>query len=156
MATHSSVLAWRIPGMTEPGGLPSLGSHRVGHDWSDLAAAARLVLCCLIDDFLNYIVFFENSKTCSKNSERVKQIVVLKCCLLLFYATTSHFSIRLWPATKVDFVQQPVQWHDQEEAPKPSLHEKKIMVTVWWSAAHLIHYSFLNPRNTITSEKYAQ
>ena len=40
MATHSSVLAWRIPGMGEPGGLLSIGSHRVGHDWSDLAAAA--------------------------------------------------------------------------------------------------------------------
>jgi len=40
MATHSSVLAWRIPGMAEPGGLPSMGSHRVGHDRSDLAAAA--------------------------------------------------------------------------------------------------------------------
>ena len=40
MASHSSVLAWRIPGMAEPGGLPSMGSHRVGHDWSDLAAAA--------------------------------------------------------------------------------------------------------------------
>ena len=40
MATHSSVLAWRIPGMAEPGGLPSMGLHRVGHDWSDLAAAA--------------------------------------------------------------------------------------------------------------------
>ena len=40
MAAHSSVLAWRIPGTAEPGGLPSMGSHRVGHDWSDLAAAA--------------------------------------------------------------------------------------------------------------------
>ena len=40
MATHSSVLAWRIPGTEEPGGLPSMGSHRVGHDRSDLAAAA--------------------------------------------------------------------------------------------------------------------
>ena len=40
MATHSSVLAWRIPGTGEPGGLPSMGSHRVGHDWSNLAAAA--------------------------------------------------------------------------------------------------------------------
>ena len=40
VATHSSVLAWRIPGMAEPGGLPSMGSHRDGHDWSDLAAAA--------------------------------------------------------------------------------------------------------------------
>ena len=40
MATHSSVLAWRIPGTGEPGGLPCMGSHRVGHDWSNLAAAA--------------------------------------------------------------------------------------------------------------------
>ena len=40
MATHSSILAGRIPGMGELGGLPSMGSHRVGHNWSDLAAAA--------------------------------------------------------------------------------------------------------------------
>ena len=39
MATHSSVLAWRIPGTGEPGGLPSMGSHRIRHDESDLAAA---------------------------------------------------------------------------------------------------------------------
>ena len=39
MATHSSVLAWRIPGTGEPGELPSMESHRVGHDCSDLAAA---------------------------------------------------------------------------------------------------------------------
>ena len=39
MATHSSVLAWRIPGMAEPGGRPPMGSHRVGHEGSDLAAA---------------------------------------------------------------------------------------------------------------------
>ena len=42
MATHSSVLAWRIPGTGEPGGVLSMGSHRVGHNWSDLAAAAML------------------------------------------------------------------------------------------------------------------
>ena len=41
MATHSSVLAWGIPGMGEPGGLPSVGSHRVGHDWSDLAVVSH-------------------------------------------------------------------------------------------------------------------
>ena len=40
MVTHSSVLAWRIPGTGEPGVLPSMGSHRVGHNWSNLAAAA--------------------------------------------------------------------------------------------------------------------
>ena len=39
MATHSSVLAWTTPGTAEPSGLPSVGSHRVGHDWIDLAAA---------------------------------------------------------------------------------------------------------------------
>ena len=42
MATHSSVLAWRISGMGEPGGLSPMGWHRVGHDWSDLAAAAAI------------------------------------------------------------------------------------------------------------------
>ena len=45
MATHSSVLAWRIPGPGQPGGLPSMGSHRVGHDWSDLEAAAAVCIC---------------------------------------------------------------------------------------------------------------
>jgi len=39
MATHSSVLAWRIPGMGDPGGLQSMGLHRIGHNWSDLATA---------------------------------------------------------------------------------------------------------------------
>ena len=67
MATHSSVLAWRIPGMGEPGGLPSMGSHRVGHDWSDLAAAAggkvwvtRLSLFPL--QILNSYALFNNVK----------------------------------------------------------------------------------------------
>ena len=44
MATHPSVLAWRIPGTEEPGGLLSMGSHRVGHNWCDLAAAAARYL----------------------------------------------------------------------------------------------------------------
>ena len=44
MASHSSVFAWRIPGTEEPGGLQSMGSHRVGHDWSDAAAAATTAL----------------------------------------------------------------------------------------------------------------
>ena len=48
MATHSSVLAWRLPGMGEPGGLLSMGSHRVGHDLSDLAAAAAAAACWFV------------------------------------------------------------------------------------------------------------
>ena len=47
IATHSSDLAWRIPGTGEPGRLPSMGLHRVGHDWSDVAAAAQIKNPCL-------------------------------------------------------------------------------------------------------------
>ena len=66
MATHSSVLAWRIPGMGEPGGLPSMGSHRVGHDWSDLSSSSSIAFVssfvlkhvssvCLFFFFFNFI-----------------------------------------------------------------------------------------------------
>ena len=65
MATHSSVLAWRIPGTGEPDGLRSTGSHRVGHDWSDLAAAVSVVISyaviengCLILHVCGFIFFF--------------------------------------------------------------------------------------------------
>ena len=62
MATHSSVFAGRILGMGEPGGLPSMGSHRVGHDWRDLAAAAilklDLILLVIPILFLNFTVVF--------------------------------------------------------------------------------------------------
>ena len=60
MATHSSVLAWRTPGTGEPGGLPSMGSHRVGHDWSDLAAAAAAALysACMHICVLSHVWFF--------------------------------------------------------------------------------------------------
>ena len=47
MATHSSVLAWRVPGTGEPGGLPSMGLCRVRQDWSDLAAAVAAAKSCL-------------------------------------------------------------------------------------------------------------
>ena len=58
MATHSSVLACRIPGTGEPGGLPSMGSHRVIHDWSDLAAAAAVAAClCLLVGTFNPFTF---------------------------------------------------------------------------------------------------
>ena len=65
-----------------------------------------------------------------------------------------------WKVILYDHWQRPTQWLDREEAPKHflklSLHQKNVVITVWWSAAHLIHYSFLNPGETITSEKYAQ
>ena len=77
MATHSSVLAWRIPGTGEPRGLQSMGSHRVGHDWSDLAAAAAapaprrhslrpLVLCVSSPHCVHLISRHSPSLTCKR------------------------------------------------------------------------------------------
>ena len=101
---------------------------------------------------------------CLMNWPPIKKIIILKCRLLLLYTTTNHFSIRLWCAIKnlilYDNQQHPPQWLDQEEAPKhfpkPNLHQKKVMITVSWSAACLIHYSFLNRGETITFERCAQ
>ena len=89
------------------------------------------------------------------------------CCFegssSLIYTTTNHFSIWIvmckekWILYNNQW--QPAQWLDQEEAPKhfpkPNKNEKS-HGHVWWSAAGLIHYSFLNSGETITSEKYAQ
>ena len=55
MATHSSVLAWRITGTAEPCGLPSMRSHRVGHNWSNLAAAAAVFYCLAVPQFCLFI-----------------------------------------------------------------------------------------------------
>ena len=55
MATYSSVLAWRIPGAVEPGGLPSMGSHRVRHNRSDLAAAAAATILGTSDTTVNVL-----------------------------------------------------------------------------------------------------
>ena len=59
MATHSSVLAWRIPGTGEPGGLLSMGSHWVRHDWSDLAVAAA----ALNNSIISWILWEADTET---------------------------------------------------------------------------------------------
>ena len=94
-----------------------------------------------------------------------RKIVIVKCCLLLFYITTmNHFLIRFCCSTKTEFYvttrdEQLSGWSKrklQNISESQNCITIKIMVTVWWGAAHLIHYSFLNPEETITSEKYAQ
>ena len=63
-ATHFNVLAWRIPGTGEPGGLPSMGSHRVGHELSDLAAAAAAAAMheVVINTSYNLVAICSNKK----------------------------------------------------------------------------------------------
>ena len=89
MATHSSVLAWRIPGTGEPGGLPSLGSNRVRHDWSDLAAAAAVLNCLFFFRMFSSFSFIFNwvlisfSLFCHSSFAWVLTLVLLGCSFLL-------------------------------------------------------------------------
>ena len=76
MATHSSVLAWRIPGTRKPGGLLSMGSHRVRHDWCDLAAAALIIII-----FYTHMDFF-----------LVAFILKRVCCNFHHVCTLAYFS----------------------------------------------------------------
>ena len=86
-ATHSSVLAWRIPGMREPGGLPSMRSHRVRHGWSDLAAAAAVWYQVSI----KYILRCRQCFTLQPLKMRIYiQIYDMKYTHLLFYIYTSY------------------------------------------------------------------
>ena len=64
MATHSNVLAWRIPGTGEPGGLPAMRLHRVGHDWSDLAAAAAYYILLIIILIILMYIFLSMKAKC--------------------------------------------------------------------------------------------
>ena len=85
MATHSSVLAWRIPGMGEPGGLPPMGLHRVGHDWSDLALAL---------ESKHKFTSLPHLRTCQQ----------VKVCLTLLNQTCpSCFSTILWNFSIISF-----------------------------------------------------
>ena len=80
MATHSSIFAWRIPGTEEPGRLPSTGSHRVGHDWSDLAAAAAGILRVCV----------HTHKTPRKNSGSTAWFLLFSLDLCFFEIESGH------------------------------------------------------------------
>ena len=82
MATHSSVLAWRIPGTGEPGGLPSMGSHRIGYDWSDLAAAAAESFWCV--DIL-YTVPRNNTNALCHCSKKCSNFAIKEIGSLLLF-----------------------------------------------------------------------
>ena len=87
MATHSSVLAWRIPGTREPGGLPSMGSHRVGHNWSDLTAA--VLLKCLVNKILTISKYLLQCKIRPVKASWSKKKFLKKIGICFAYFTTS-------------------------------------------------------------------
>ena len=88
MATYSSVLAWRIPGTGEPGGLPSMGSHRVRHNWSDLAAAAdsilksRLITLPTKVHLVKAMVFSQQSCKCGCENGSIKKATAVASVVL--------------------------------------------------------------------------
>ena len=84
MATHSNVLAWKIPGTRKPGGLLSMGSHRVGHDWSDLAAA-------VFSKWQSFFIFKNFFLTTYKRIYFILYVCV--CVLTLFYFLTLQYCI---------------------------------------------------------------
>ena len=89
MATLSSVLAWKIPGMGEPCGLPSMGLHRVRHDWSDLAAAAAAWFNS--HQNLSFWVAFTHSLNTNFNYEKKKKDILLPVSLVRIAGTEKLF-----------------------------------------------------------------
>ena len=88
MATHSSVLAWRVPGTGEPGGLSSMESHRVGHDWSDLAAAAVAAYF--------YLVHFLSVGMYLSYSFLLSFLPSLLACVCVHLLSHVRFFVTLW------------------------------------------------------------
>ena len=95
MATHSSVLAWRIPEMAEPGGLPSMGSHRVGHDWSNLAASTFPITIYWRDYPLPTVCFWY---PCQRlvNSICIGLLLGSLFCSIGLYACFYTSTIKIW------------------------------------------------------------
>ena len=86
-AAHSSVLAWRTPGTGEPGGLPSMGSHRVGHDWSDLAAAAAFIF--------SYVLLNLNSRDGKSCCNEIQNHIAIALLSIMFLMKLIQYSDKM-------------------------------------------------------------
>ena len=95
--THSSILAWRIPGMGEPGRLPSVGLHRVRHDWSDLAAAYSVLIFKPQINMPTYLQCFPIASTFCSNL----------VCLYWTYWTYVLECLGLWRREKLHYNSSP-------------------------------------------------
>ena len=125
-------------------------------NWKGEKAQSECLMCCVLSHF-SCVRLIEIQRTLAHQAPHGIRAsgrkIVLKYHLLLFYTTVNHFLIGLWYATRSTFYM--TTGHDQLST-KTNLPQKEVTVTVWWSAARLIHYSFLNPSKTMTSEKHAQ
>ena len=110
MAAHSSVLAWRIPGTAVPGGLPSMGSHRVGHDWSDLAAAAAAASLWLLLSFSPFLRLTDLWSCCFL-------LLLFVFCLFWLYCRACGIVVP-WPGIELEPLavkaQNPNHWTTRE------------------------------------------
>ena len=118
MATHSSVLAWRLPGKGEPGGLLSMGLHRVRHDWSDLAAAA-------VDIDLRFVMKF---------SEIANTVLSFTCFICLYQDIFSPSVINFTHIPDISLFLYLNIWYSKRV---PTLNKKllrrlKCFGTKWW------------------------
>ena len=125
-------------------------------NWKGEKAQSECLTCCVLSHF-SCVRLFEIQRTLAHQTlhgiRASGKKIILKYHLLLFYTTVNHFLIGLWYVTRSRFYM--TTGHDQLST-KTNLPQKEVTVTVWWSAACLIHYSFLNPSKTITSLKCAQ
>ena len=129
MATHSSVLAWRIPGTEEPGGLLSMGSHRVGHDWCTLAAAAAAFLGDMvpIETMLVFVFIWkkkEKVKICAQIKKKKKVLNLYHCGEGIFQILRGH-KTALWPT-----VLSHTGLQSQEDVRLPHLHPQSTAILV--------------------------
>ena len=132
MAPLSSTLAWRIPGAGDPGGLPSMGSHRVGHEWSDLAAAAawltivqRLGTCAFFSLLLSYqVILLKNSKPSTRTGLPSLSLWLYLCS----FASCSSFLAQLKPHLHLPWLFQPWGFTASLTA---------LLTCVWKSCSHL-------------------
>ena len=123
MATHSSVLAWRIPRTEKPGWLLSVALHRVGHDWSNLAAAATAYQSFLIHipigGYLGFSQFFT---------------IVFALNIKQFFLTSFHFFPRSALGQKgMDIFMILNMFHIQN-------HKKKNTISLWWTSSNWFNH----------------
>ena len=119
MATHSSVLAWRIPGMGEPDGLPSMGLHRVGHDWSDLAVH---ILSTLVAQMVKHLSAKQETQVRSLHREDP-----------LEKRMATHSSIIAW---RIPWTEEP-WWARVHRVTKSQIWLKWLSTIFCWKFLHL-------------------